>query len=50
MDLDEYDRHLVILLNLLQKVDLQQFVMDLKINDKDTYNRLYRLLIKEGER
>lgn len=46
IDLEEYDHHLVVLLDTLNKVDLQQFVLDLKINDREIYNKLFFLFLE----
>lgn len=40
---DTYDHDLVVLLEVIRRIDLRQFVSDLKLNDKETFDRLSKL-------
>lgn len=44
----EYDRQLVQLLDLLKKVNLDQFTDDLLVNDRKTFHDLKEYLIRKG--
>jgi hypothetical protein len=44
----EYDHDLIVLLAVLRKINLPQFVSDLKTNDKELFYNLKKLLNKES--
>jgi hypothetical protein len=44
-DEDQYDHDLVTMLEILKRINLPQFVADLKVNQPDTYE-LIRLLME----
>ena len=39
-----YDHDLVVLLDTLGRIDLPQFLTDLKINQPDTYERIRKIM------
>jgi hypothetical protein len=42
--MDKYDKDFMVGLELLKRIDLNQFVIDLRVNDKQTFE-LLRLLV-----
>lgn len=42
-----YDHDLVVLLDILGRINLPQFILDLKINQPDTYERIRKIMENE---
>lgn len=45
---DSYDHQLLQILDLLRKIDLDQFTTDLLVNDKKTFEELKQLMNEKG--
>ena len=43
----KYEKDLVALLEMLERIDLPQFVVDLRVNNKEIYDNLKNLFAKE---
>ena len=46
-DAIKYEKDLVTLLDILERIDLSQLIVDLRANNKEIYNDLKNLLAKE---
>ena len=47
MDEDQYDHDLVAMLEIFKRIDVVQFVTDLKVNQPETYERIRKIMDNE---